>query len=113
MLAETRGVLVMVVVVAVDFLNRGVDCVRVASGCETPIVGHGEIVMGVEIVEVGKEIEKSKKKSSMIGTEVGIENVTSGLVVICTKTIGCEVSTFAFVACRTGIFEMVLDSESS
>lgn len=56
-------------------------------------------MMGVEIVEVGEGTEKSYKKSSLIGTEVGIENVTLGLVVICSETIGYEVSEVSSVLC--------------
>ena len=46
-LIETGGALVDVVVVDVDSVNNGVDCARVAWGCETPIVRHGARVMGV------------------------------------------------------------------
>ena len=45
----TGGEIVAIVVVTVDSVNRGVDCERGTSGCETPIetFGQGAIMIGV------------------------------------------------------------------
>ena len=72
----------MVVQVAVESVKSGV-CVW-----ETPedIGVQGAIVIGVEMVDVGEGMEKSWNRSSVIGTEVWISNVTSGFVVAGSKT---------------------------
>lgn len=55
-------------------------------------------MIGVVVVG-GEGGEKSWKKSSLIGTEVGTENVISGLVVDGSEMIGCKVSAVATVSC--------------
>ena len=50
------------------------------------------MVIGVEMVTVGEGIDVFSKKSSVIGTETGIEKITSGFVETGCETSGYEVA---------------------
>lgn len=115
-LAVTGDELVVIVVVVVESVNNGAVLVAVICGCKTPtdIGGHGAI--GVVDEGGGEGGAKSWKSLSVIGTEVGIEKVTTGFRVIGSETIGCEVAALSSCPCWTysglRMSEMVLDCES-
>lgn len=77
----------VVVVVAVESMKK------VVWVCESPkdTSGKGAIVIGVETVDVGEDMENSWNRPSLIGTEVGISNLSSGFVVTGSETCGCDV----------------------
>lgn len=117
-LVVTGSELVVVVVVDVEFVNRGVDNGIKSWGYETPTktFGQGEIKIGV-VVAVGEGGVKYWKKSSVIGVEVGIKKVTSWFIVIGSETVGRKDTPISYVSrwSCSGLqtLEIVWDSESS
>ena len=78
----------VVVVVVVESVNIGTDEARVVGTWEVTGVGHGVMVIRVEMVAVGEGMETVSTKSLKIGNETGISTVTSGAVEIGCKTSG-------------------------
>lgn len=62
----------IVVVVAVELVNIGMDEARVYGTCEVTGGRHGAMVIGVEVVAVGEGIEAFSMKSSVIGNKTEI-----------------------------------------